>query len=321
MADTPPPERSGARAEFEAQLRQNVAGLEAQMRATRAQFEAANAKIEARAGRNLVVAIAAGVALGALLIVSLIILKWMFVVFGAALVGFAVFELGSALRFAGRDVPRAASVVLGVLVMPAAFLFGTGGLWIAVVGAIVLVSLYRVGELVWQDHRASPSSVGRDLLAGAFVQLWITLLGGLYVVLTARDGGQWWTLAAIIIVVAVDLGAYLAGVTMGRHPMAPRISPKKTWEGFAGAAAAAIVAAVLCSWLLLGQSPWLGIPLGVALLLTATAGDLIESLIKRDLGIKDISTWLPGHGGFLDRLDSILPSAAVAFAFSLAVSG
>ena len=321
MSETPPPERSGTRAEFEAQMRHNVAELEAQMRATRAQFEAANARIEARAGRNLVFAIAAGVGLGALLIVSLVILKWLFIVFGAALVGFAVFELGSALRFAGRDVPRVASVVAGVLVMPAAFFFGTAGLWTALVAAIVLVSLYRVAELLWQGHRASPSSVGRDLLAGAFVQLWITLLGGLYVVLTARDGGQWWTLAAIIIVVSVDLGAYLAGGTMGRHPMAPRISPKKTWEGFAGAAAAAIIAAVLCSWLMLVQSPWLGIPLGIALLLTATAGDLIESLIKRDLGIKDISTWLPGHGGFLDRLDSILPSAAVAFAFYLIVAG
>lgn len=318
---TPPPTgpRPGSRAEFEAQMRHNVAELEAQMRATRAQLEAANAKLEARAGRNLVFAIGIGVALGGAFIVSVVILPWLFIIFGAVLMGFAVFELSSALRFAGRDVPRVASVVVAVATMPAAFFLHTGGLWLAVIGGIVVITLWRLIELLTPRGRAPARDVLKDLLAGAFVQLYVTLLGGFYVVLTGLEGGQWWTLAVIIIVVAVDLGAYLAGVTLGRHPMAPRISPKKTWEGFGGAALFAVVGGVLLSWLTLGQSPWLGIPLGLALLVTATGGDLVESLIKRDLGIKDISTWLPGHGGFLDRLDSILPSAAIAYAFYLLV--
>jgi phosphatidate cytidylyltransferase len=313
--ETPPPgDRRHGRAEFEAQVRQNVAEVEAQMRAARDQFEAANEAVTARVGRNLVFAIGAGVVLGGLLLVSLIILPWLFIFFGAALVGFAAFELASALRFAGRDVPRIASVVVAVAVMPAAFFLGIEGLWLAVIAAIVILSLWRLGELLWQHHRTSVRDVLKDLVAGAFVQLYVTLLGGLYVVLTGREGGQWWTLGTIVIVVSVDFGAWLAGVSFGKHPMAPSISPKKTWEGFAGAAASAVIAGVLIAWLMLRVDWWVGIPLGLVLLLVATGGDLVESLIKRDLGIKDISTWLPGHGGFLDRLDSILPSAAIGYA-------
>ena len=127
-------------------------------------------------------------------------------------------------------------------------------------------------------------------------------------------------LAFIVLVIAVDTGAYVSGLSFGRHPMAPTISPKKTWEGFAGAAAASVIAGVLLSLFMIHQSWWFGVVFGIATLLSATLGDLAESLIKRDLGIKDMSSWLPGHGGFLDRLDSILPSAAVAYALYLLVT-
>ena len=152
-----------------------------------------------------------------------------------------------------------------------------------------------------------------------FVQLYITFLAGFYVVLTGEkdNGGQWWVLAALIIVVTTDVGAYAAGLSFGKHKMAPKISPGKTWEGFAGAAVAAMIAGILLAWLMLGQPWWEGTIMGLTLMLVGTMGDLIESLLKRELGIKDISGWLPGHGGFLDRLDSILPSAAVAYAFFL----
>jgi phosphatidate cytidylyltransferase len=124
-------------------------------------------------------------------------------------------------------------------------------------------------------------------------------------------------LSALIVVIAVDTGAYATGLNFGKHPMAPRISPKKTWEGFAGSVAASLVAAVLLSVFLLDEPWWFGFVFGGVIIVTATIGDLSESLIKRDLGIKDISTWLPGHGGFLDRLDSTLPSAAAAFGLYL----
>ena len=118
-----------------------------------------------------------------------------------------------------------------------------------------------------------------------------------------------WAPAATILI-----GYYASGLLFGKHPMAPLISPKKTWEGFAGSVIAATVAGVLLALLMLHQPWWVGVILAFALVLTATVGDLTESLIKRDLGTKDMSTWLPGHGGLLDRLDSALPSAAAAYA-------
>jgi phosphatidate cytidylyltransferase len=131
-------------------------------------------------------------------------------------------------------------------------------------------------------------------------------------VLTAQPGGQWWTLSFIVVVVATDVFAYASGLAFGKHPMAPRISPKKTWEGFAGSAVAAVVVAGVLAPLLLDEPVWFGPVLGLAIVLTGTLGDLAESMIKRDIGVKDMSSWLPGHGGFLDRIDSVLPSGATA---------
>jgi phosphatidate cytidylyltransferase len=151
------------------------------------------------------------------------------------------------------------------------------------------------------------------LIAG-FMQLYVTFAASLCVVLLRQEGGQWWVLAFIIVAVVADTGAYAAGLAFGRHPMAPRISPKKTWEGFAGAFVAALAAGVLLALFMLGLDWWMGLVFGLAILGTATAGDLGESMIKRDLGIKDMSSWLPGHGGVLDRLDSILLSGSAALA-------
>jgi phosphatidate cytidylyltransferase len=310
-----PKRRPPTRAEFEARAQATRHDIEAGVQAAKAQFDATQEKIQARTGRNLVAAIGIGLALGGALLVSLVIpgLTWLFIIFAGLLVGFTVFELSSALRHAGRDVPRIASTVLGVAVVPIAYFFHVEGLWLATLAVVALITVYRLVELVRPSHRTSARAVAADVAAGAFVQLYITFMAGFYVVMTGVDGGQWWVLAGIIIVVSTDVGAYATGLSFGRHPMAPTISPKKTWEGFAGAAAAALLAGVLLGIFMLQQPWWIGVLLGAVLVLVATGGDLLESLIKRDLGIKDISTWLPGHGGFLDRLDSILPSAAVAF--------
>ncbi len=125
--------------------------------------------------------------------------------------------------------------------------------------------------------------------------------------------------ALVATVVSVDVGAYAAGVTLGKHKMTPRISPNKTWEGFLGAAFAAALVGVVVSVFALQQPWWLGIILGIVVLFTATGGDLTESLIKRNLGVKDMSSWIPGHGGFLDRLDSLLPSAVGVYGVALVV--
>jgi phosphatidate cytidylyltransferase len=295
--------------------------LEHRVEEARAQFDATTEKINARTGRNLLAAIGIGLALGAVFLTSLILLKWLFIFVAAALIGLTVFELASALRFAGRDVPRVASTVIAVATVPVAFFFGVEGLWLALLAAVVLISLWRLGEQVRPSHRTGARAVFADIGAGALVQVYVTFLAGLYVVLVGLDGGEWWTLASIIIVVFTDIGAYATGLAWGRHKLAPTISPGKTWEGFAGSIVVAVVAGILLGWLMLHQPWWVGLVMGVLLALVGTMGDLTESLIKRDLGVKDISGWLPGHGGFLDRLDSILPSAAVAYVLYLVVTG
>ncbi|MDO7882478.1 phosphatidate cytidylyltransferase [Salinibacterium soli] len=287
-----------------------VSDFEAQVRAT-------NDKINARSGRPLVRAIIVGLVLGGSLLVSLIVVKELYMLFAAALIGFTSFELASALRFAGRDVPRLPTVVAGLAVVPAAFYWGATGHWLVTLAGIAAIAVWRLVELVRPSHRVSGLDLLKDIGAGAFIMAYVAFMGGYTVLLTAQDGGQWWTLAFLIVVVAVDTGAYASGLAFGRHKMAPIISPGKTWEGFAGSVVVAIVAGVLLALFMLQQPWWVGIVLGVVLVGTATIGDLAESLIKRDLGIKDISTWLPGHGGFLDRVDSSLLSGAAAFALFL----
>lgn len=305
------------RSDLEAHAQHAREEFEAQVKHARDQFDQTQEKIKERTGRNLLAAIGIGVVLGAFLLVSLLFYTWLFIPFAALLVGFTVWELATALRAAGRDVPRVISIVVGVAAVPAAYFFHVPGLWLTVIAGVAIVSLWRTVELVRPSHRAPAGAVLADIGAGALVQLYVTFLAGFYVVLSGEEGGQWWVLAALIVVVVADTGAYATGLSFGRHKLAPRISPGKTWEGFAGAAVAAMIAGSLLAAFMLQVPWWQGTIMGLVLMLVGTMGDLIESLIKRELGIKDISDWLPGHGGFLDRLDSILPSAAVAYAFFL----
>lgn len=305
------------RAEIRAQVKARRAELKEQMKATRAQIDQANEKIEARTGRNLPLAILIGLALGFAMLFSLIVIKELFMIVAVFLIVFTSFELASALRASGRRVPRWPTVVAGAATVPAAFYLGNAGLWLVALAGVVFVVLWRVAEMAAPSRRAPAREVWLDLAASAFIQVYIPFLASFSVLLTAQEGGQWWTLAFLILVISVDTGAYATGLTFGRHPMAPRISPKKTWEGFAGSVGAAFIAGTLLSVFMIGQPWWFGFVFGGVIVATATIGDLTESLIKRDLGIKDISTWLPGHGGFLDRMDSIVLSAAAAYVLFL----
>ncbi|TFB46456.1 phosphatidate cytidylyltransferase [Cryobacterium tagatosivorans] len=309
--------RGSNRAEFRAQVEATKADFERQVQATRAQIDATNVRIEARTGRNLVLAVLIGLVLGLTMLFSLIFIKELFMVFAGVIVAFTAFELAQALRHAGRNVPRIPVVVAAVGVVPAAFYWGAEGQWLATLAGILVIALWRVALLAWPEHRASLRSVLGDIGAGFLIQAYVVFLASFAVLLAAQPGGQWWTLAFLLLVITADTGAYASGLSFGKHPMAPTISPKKTWEGFAGAAAVCMVAGVLLSLFMLGQPWWFGLIFGSVILVAATFGDLAESLIKRDLGIKDMSSWLPGHGGFLDRLDSILPSAAAAYALFL----
>jgi phosphatidate cytidylyltransferase len=289
------------------------ADIQAQVRARKEQFDEANEKITARSGRNLVSAIAIGVGLALVMVVSLVVIKELFMVLAAVVVAFATLELVAALKHADIRVPRIPTVVAGVAMVPAAYYWGAEGQWLVALGGMLFVALWRLGAWVFSSPRSGFPTVLRDLAAGTFVQVYVSFLASTSVLLLSQDGGQWWVLAFIVVVVLTDVGAYASGLNFGKHPMAPTISPKKTWEGLAGAALVSLVGGVLLAVFMLGQPWWFGLVFAAVIVFTATVGDLSESLLKRDIGIKDMSSWLPGHGGILDRLDSILPSAAAAY--------
>ena len=297
---------------LQAHLRAARSELENQVAQAKADFEEANERIKERTGRDLIVATLIGLAIGAALLGSLIFVKWAFVPFALAAALLAMFEFSRALIASGRRVDLVPQLIAGTVVVLSAYFVDAWLHWVLLFVALAFLVVWRlVAQMASHDGRAYATVLG-DVLLAAFLQLYVAFLASLCLVLLSKDGGEWWVLSFIIVAVGVDTGAYVAGITLGKHPMAPRISPKKTWEGFAGAAAAAIVAGVLVGMFMLGLEWWMGAVFGILILATATVGDLGESMIKRDLGIKDMSSWLPGHGGVLDRLDSILLSVVAA---------
>ena len=276
----------------------------------------AGAKMEARTGRNLVAAIGIGVALGAVFICSLIFDKQWFIPFIAVFVGFGTWELATISRTSKRHVPRIPILIAALAMLPATFYFGY-------FGQIVTLGVGILFAIVWHlvQRRLSSSDItDRDVLMSAFTLAYVPFLASFAVLMTARDGGQWWTLGTMIIIASVDTGAFATGVLFGKTPMAPKISPKKTWEGFVGSALFGSIDGYFIATSMLHIDWWWGVILGLIILGVATVGDLIESLIKRELGTKDASHFLPGHGGFLDRLDSVLPSMFVASVFAILFS-
>lgn len=291
--------------------------LRAHLEMRRAKLEATNAKIEARAGRNLVSAIATGLLLGAVFIVALFVFKQAFVVLVAALVSVALVELASAFRVAGRRVPRVGVVIGGLMIVAGAYFWGAEGMLIGLFIGSLFLTVWRLIEGLMPRYETPPRTLVRDVFSGLFTLVYVAFLASFTLLLVAPEGGQWWVFTLVLVVVSVDVGAYAAGVTLGKHKMTPRISPNKTWEGFAGAAVVAMISGVIVSITALDQPWWVGVIIGIVVLFTATGGDLTESLIKRNLGVKDMSTWIPGHGGFLDRLDSVLPSAVGVYGIAL----
>jgi phosphatidate cytidylyltransferase len=141
----------------------------------------------------------------------------------------------------------------------------------------------------------------------------VPFLGGFVVLLLAPDDGHLRVLAMLIGVVLSDTGGYAFGVFLGRHKLAPSVSPGKSWEGLGGSVVTAAVGGALIVMFMFDDDWWRGVVLGVAVAVASTLGDLAESLLKRDLKVKDMSNLLPGHGGLMDRLDSILLAAPVAY--------
>lgn len=288
--------------------------FESHVTQAREQFDQANERIKQRTGRDLIVAILIGVAFGAVLIASLLFIKWLFLPIAIAAGLLGTYELTRALRTGGRRVDIAPQLIAGAAVLltgPFAALWLS---WVVLIAAVAFVSVWRmIGQMIAGDGRTY-GAVLADVVVGAFVQVYVPFLTSVALMLLSRENGEWWVLGFIAVAVAADTCAYAAGLAFGKHPMAPRISPKKTWEGFGGAVVGSLAVGVLLAIFLLELPWWCGLIFGAAILICATLGDLGESMLKRDLGIKDMSSWLPGHGGLLDRLDSILPSTVPALA-------
>jgi phosphatidate cytidylyltransferase len=157
----------------------------------------------------------------------------------------------------------------------------------------------------------------RDVTAGVFATAYLPLLGATVSAMLAPPDGGKRVVIFIILTICSDIGGYFAGITLtpftGGHKMAPVISPKKTWEGLAGSALLAVVAGAILLPALLHGHWWQGVITGIAAVAAAVFGDLAESMIKRDLDIKDMGALLPGHGGILDRIDSLLACAPVVW--------
>lgn len=259
-----------------------------------------------RAGRDLRAAILVGLLLGGGVLVALFTVRQVFIGIVAAAVAISTWELAGALR-------RGAGIRVCV---PPVLLGGQAMVWLSwpfdLDGVLVSFVLTALSCLVWR-FPGGAAGYFRDVSASLFTAAYVPGFAAFAALLVVPADGTARVLCFMLVAVASDVGGYAAGVLGGRHPMAPSISPKKSWEGFAGSLLVGGTVGILAVTYLLGGQPWQGFLFGVAVVVTATGGDLVESLIKRDLGVKDMGTLLPGHGGLMDRMDSLLPSAVVSW--------
>ncbi|NKZ04785.1 phosphatidate cytidylyltransferase [Actinomadura latina] len=268
--------------------------------------EASGEKREGKTGRNLPLAIGVGVGLGALVLVSLYTVKEIFLAVMILFLFLGIRELTEAFKSRDIRVPFI-PVATGMVGTPVvSYVWGPTATVAAVSLTVLAVLMVRMTE--------GTAGYVRDVAAGSFVAGYLVLMGGIVALLMRPDDGDHRIVIFIATTVASDIGGYFAGSFLGKHKLAPRISPKKTWEGVTGSAITCMaVGGWLVWWLLEGGQVWQGVIIGLAAVVTATAGDLVESMVKRDLGLKDLGTLLPGHGGVMDRLDSLVATAPVVW--------
>jgi phosphatidate cytidylyltransferase len=261
---------------------------------------------KSRAGRNLPAAIGSGVVLGIVVVLSLFFVKWLFVVVVVATMLVAVHEVIAAFAGVSIRVARTPAYVATVVVPVGAYVWGPEA-QLALTGLAVLV------VLIWRIRRGYEGYV-RDVTASAFTIAYLPFMAGFLMLTLAADDGPERVVAFILLTISNDIGGYASGVLFGKHPIAPQISPKKSWEGLVGSVVLQGVVGALCFVYLFDAPWWQGVIVGLVMTVTATAGDFAESAIKRDLGVKDMGTFLPGHGGMMDRFDSLIPNAFTSWA-------
>ncbi|HEY9315432.1 phosphatidate cytidylyltransferase [Williamsia sp.] len=264
-----------------------------------------------RAGRNLPAAIGVGGTLGVglILILSFVPEVWFPVV--AVAIGVASWEVTKRFRESGIKVALVPILLGGQAIMWVSWPWGVTASIVAL-AATVLVSM--IWKLLAQGLQSAPENYLQDLAGTTLVLCWLPLMGAFGASMVLEDNGAARVFTLMIVVVCSDVGGYVFGVTFGKHPMAPAISPKKSWEGMVGSLIFGVVGSILTVMFVVDAQWWIGLILGPVLVVCATLGDLVESQVKRDLKIKDMGTLLPGHGGIMDRLDSLLPSAFVVWA-------
>ncbi|WP_431711485.1 phosphatidate cytidylyltransferase [Glutamicibacter uratoxydans] len=266
-----------------------------QLRQVAQQAEAAK---PSKAGRNLPAAISVGLLMLGAVLVGLFWFPLALLAMVVLLAALGSWEVARATSQARVHVPVLPLYFAALLLPGAAYFGGLEALGFAYAGSLLVIVLSRILEGL---KNAAPS-----IMASIFIISWIPLLLSFAILLLADENGTWLIATALLLVVANDTFGYIVGVLFGKHPMAPKISPKKSWEGFAGSVAGAIVIGVLAAHYVLDMPWWAGSILAVFTVIAATTGDLSESMVKRELGIKDMSNLLPGHGGVMDRLDSVL---------------
>ena len=259
-----------------------------------------------RAGRNLPAAIGVGLALGVIITAPLYSpYRWLFIGVLVAAVSLGIYEIVKSLRLLGALPPLPPLMLGGTAMVVFAYREGAEALFLGLVLTVLACLAWRMAD--------PAEGFLRDVAASTFTAAYVPFLAGFCALLAIPDDGPRRVTAFIAVVVCSDVGGYAAGVLFGKHPMAPSVSPKKSWEGFAGSLVACAVAGAIFFWTLFDANPALGVVYGLAVVGSATLGDLGESMIKRDIGIKDMGTILPGHGGIMDRLDSLLPTAPIAW--------
>jgi len=258
-----------------------------------------------RGGRNLPAAIAVGVTLGGVVIASLFLYRPAFLAVIVLAVAVGCWEMSRAIRNTGAHPPLIPLIAGGVVMAGLGWARGPSAVALALFVTILAMMVWRLAD--------GPAGYHRDMMAGTLIAVYVPFLASFAAMLAAPDDGAVRVLVALAAVVLSDTGGYVSGVAFGRHPLAPSVSPKKTWEGLAGSLVVTALGSAVLLALLLRVEWWWGLVFGIAVSAAAVLGDLAESLLKRDLGVKDMSTLLPGHGGLMDRLDSILFAAPTAY--------
>ena len=261
-------------------------------------FHSLNEAINKKAGRKLGPSILVSLAILAVVFLTISFVPPLFAIFAWVAILLAGRELTRAYRAGGIDLPDNAISLAITLLLAAAWFGRVSGLAVAIAIAIPCVLVY----ILLRD----PKDFVRKSTAAAFAIFYLAFLGGFILLLAHDKDGLVRIFTLVVLVSCNDTFAYLFGVLIGKHPLAPQISPKKTWEGLIGSVIATTICAALVFEFALDHNWWIGAAIGLGAVVTATCGDLIESAVKRDLSIKDMGTILPGHGGILDRIDSVL---------------